>query len=54
MNHPFIEKNKIYTTLAKLSSTKMIDDEFKDNAFSLDYYSGVIPQKSTFLIKVTY
>lgn len=33
---------------------KMIDDEFKDNAFILDYTAGVIPQKSTFLIKVTY
>ncbi|CAD8141208.1 unnamed protein product [Paramecium octaurelia] len=39
---------------AQFQITKMIDDEFKDNAFSLDYSAGVIPQKSTFLIKVTY
>ncbi|CAD8093038.1 unnamed protein product [Paramecium primaurelia] len=32
LNHPFIEKNKIYTTLAMLSSTKMIDDD-DDNIF---------------------
>ncbi|CAK94594.1 unnamed protein product (macronuclear) [Paramecium tetraurelia] len=31
LNHPFIEKNKIYTTLAMLSSTKIIDDD--DNLF---------------------
>ncbi|KAM3137891.1 hypothetical protein pb186bvf_009972 [Paramecium bursaria] len=33
---------------------KVIDDEFKENAFNLDFNQGVIPPKSTFLIKVTY
>ncbi|CAD8108110.1 unnamed protein product [Paramecium sonneborni] len=33
LTHPFIEKNKIYSTLALLSSTKMIDIDDNDDLF---------------------
>jgi hypothetical protein len=33
---------------------RVVDDEFKENSFLLDYSAGSIPSKSTFLIKVTY
>lgn len=39
---------------ASFTIQKVIDDEFKDNAFILDFNNGTIPSKSTFLIKVTY
>lgn len=31
LNHPFIEKNQIYTTLATLTSNRLIEDDFDDN-----------------------
>jgi hypothetical protein len=40
--------------MANFTVHKIIDDDFKENAFILDYWSGVIPPKSTFLIKVEY
>lgn len=46
-------KNQSEVT-AVFNIEKIIDDEFKDNAFVLDFTSGSIPSKSTFLIKVTY
>lgn len=39
---------------ANFNIQKIIDDDFKDNAFVLDFTGGSIPPKSTFLIKVTF
>ena len=46
-------KNQSEVT-ANFSIQRIIDDEFKENAFILDSTGGSIPSKSTFLIKVMY
>ncbi|KAL4426641.1 hypothetical protein ABPG74_018719 [Tetrahymena malaccensis] len=46
-------KNQSQVT-ATFSIVKIVDDEYKDNAFSLDVNQGEIPPKSSFLVKVTY
>ena len=39
---------------ARFSVNKVQDDEFTDHSFSIDYQTGEIPPKSTFLIKATF